>query len=298
MNLGEALYFFRKNRNLRQSDVFEYFHSSVYSKVENGHRTVSYPELVEILERFSIPLNEFSQYLEESENQRKLRGLFKQCSNNPKNKEKKDELLRYYNSLKFGENMPLKDMSNYVGIKILFSQKWEEISFLSKKEVATIFNVLEKKKYYFEYDYALLSITISLFDNKQLDKMAKKVLPVQDIEIRNNETIEFLKNMMNNLITTLLRKGEYEKSLEYLKLADLKDKEKKGCLEYRVVLKYLENITMYCKTKEIRYKKSVEYYIDFLYRMNEHSLANSISQELSALVSNSKEIPIIIQADM
>lgn len=295
MNVEEVLYFFRKKRKLRQSDIFDYIDSTVYSKIESGNRFLKFSELIEILNRLSIPLNEFSEYLEESKNQRYYREIFKHCANNTKDQKSKDELLNYFYSLNFNMNMNVKDMSNYVGIKLLFSNYWKEVNQLTKSEMDIVFTTLNNREYYFEYDYALLANTIFLFSDSQINTLLKKVIPIVDIEVRNSETIHFLKNMMNNLVTTLIRKDKFESCLYYIELAGLP--ENKGNLDYKLVLKYLENLTRYFMTNDNQYKVIIEEYIKLLTTLGETSFANNLEKELNALLDTKKEGTIFIQTD-
>lgn len=121
-------------------------------------------------------------------------------------------------------------------------------------------------------------------------------MPVKDIEIRNVETTEFIKNMINNLITTLLRKKEYEESRYYLKLAITKE----GSLtfDYKLVIQYLDNLTSYLITGDDRYKENIVDYIHLLTKLGEQHFAKSIEREVYSIISESKDIPIFIQADL
>lgn len=296
MNVEEALYFFRKNRHLKQKDILTYADTSVYSKIETGKKVLRFSELTDILERFSIPLEEFSEYLEDSMEQKKFRKLFKQCANNPTDGSSKKKLLTYYNQLFFSKDMHLRDMANFIGIKTLFSNFWKEVAPLNQEELNEIYALLMEKEYFFQYDYAVLSNTIFLFNDKQIKNLAQKALPVKDIEIRNVETTEFIKNMINNLITTLLRKKEYEESLSYLKLAT-----KRGgnlTFDYKLVIQYLDNLTNYLLTGKETYKEKIFDYIDLLKKLGEQHFAQSIEREVMSILSESKDIPIFIQADL
>ncbi|MEI5993641.1 helix-turn-helix domain-containing protein [Candidatus Enterococcus mansonii] len=296
MNVEEALYFFRKNKNLKQKDILTHTDTSVYSKIETGKKILRFSELIDILERFSIPLEEFSEYLEDSMEQKKYRKLFKQCGNNPADNASKHELLEYYNKLAFSKEMHLREMANFIGIKTLFSNFWKEISPVSQEELDQIYELLMEKEYFFQYDYAVLSNTIFLFDDKQIKSLAKKALPVKDIEVRNVETTEFIKNMINNLITTLLRKKEYEESRYYLKLAT--KKEGNFTFDYKMVIRYLDNLTSYLITGDDKYKENIFDYIHLLNKLGEQQFAKSIEREVTSILSESKNIPIFIQADL
>lgn len=296
MNVEEALYFFRKNRNLKQKDILTYTDTSVYSKIETGKKVLRFSELRDILERFSVPLEEFSEYLEDSMEQKKFRKLFRQCADSPIDESNKKKLLNYYNQLTFSKEMHLREMANFIGIKTLFSNFWKEISPVTQEELNQIYELLMEKEYFFQYDYAVLSNTIFLFNDNQIKRLAKKALPVKDIEVRNVETTEFIKNMINNLITTLLRKKEYEESRYYLRLAATK--EGNLTFDYKLVIQYLDNLTSYLITGDDCYKENIFDYIHLLTKLGEQNFAKSIEREVHSILSESKDIPIFIQADM
>ncbi|OTN83639.1 hypothetical protein A5819_003832 [Enterococcus sp. 7E2_DIV0204] len=297
MKVEEALYFFRKNKNLKQKDILTYTHTSVYSRIENGKKLLKFSELRDILERLSVPLVEFSEYLDDDLEQKYFRGLLQKYKSNAHDLHLKEELLAYYHTLNFSEAMTIEHMSNYVVIKTLLSSRWNEIPALKQSELDIIFNLLNVKEYFFQYDYALLSHTIFLFDRSKIDLLTKKALPVKNMSLRNTATKEFIKNMINNLITTLLRKKEYELSTYYLTLA-ASQLDSVNDLSYKIVLDYLKNLTQYLYTGDKKYKTNIFESIDYLNKVGEHNLAVSIKTEVESILLNNDTVPIFIQANL
>lgn len=113
--------------------------------------------------------------------------------------------------------------------------------------------MLDEKKYYFHYDYAILSNTIYLFNDEQIESLMQKAFPVKDMQYRNVATKEFITNLISNLITTFLTKKEYEKCTSYICLAK-KEKENYD-LSYKIMLNFLENLVDYVQTKDPSSKK-------------------------------------------
>lgn len=297
MKVEEALYFFRKNKNLKQKEILTYTDTSVYSRIENGKKLLKFSELRDILERFSVPLVEFSEYLDDDLEQKYFRSLLQKYKVNDRDPQMKKELLAYYHTLNFSEAMTIERMSNYVVIKTLLSSRWTEISPLKQSELDIIFHLLHAKEYFFQYDYALLSHTIFLFEQSKIDSLIKKALPVKNMNLRNTATKEFIKNMVNNLITMLLRKKEYELSSYYLTLAASQLDEIHD-LSYKVVLNYLKNLTQYLSTGKKQYKSAIFESIDYLTKVGEHNLAVSIQTEVESILLNNDTVPIFIQADL
>ncbi|MTD40399.1 hypothetical protein GIX45_17595 [Erwinia sp. CPCC 100877] len=297
MEIEEALYFFRKNKNLKQKEILTYTDNSVYSRIETGKKLLKFSELRDILARLSVPLVEFSEYLDDDLGQKKFRKLLQKCGNNPTNPITKKQMIDYYHTLVFSKAMKIEEMSNYIVIKTLFSSIWEEIPPLKQSELAVIFELLCQKNYFFQYDYALLSNTIFLFEQDKRNILAKKALPIKNINLRNTATKEFIKNMVNNLITTCLRKKEYADSRYYLSLAQLQVEESHD-LSYKIVLNYLNNLTNYLITNEDEYKKNIFETIDYLNKIGEHRFSLNIEREVQALLSEEDMVPIFIQADL
>lgn len=297
MEIEEALYFFRKNKNLKQKEILTYTDNSVYSRIETGKKLLKFSELRDILARLSVPLVEFSEYLDDDIEQKKFRELLQRCGNNPNNTDDKNEMLAYFQTLSFSKMMKIEEMSNYIVVKTLFSSKWEEIPPLKQSELALIFDFLCQKNYFFQYDYALLSNTIFLFEQEKRNILAQKALPVKNINLRNTATKEFIKNMVNNLITTCLRKKEYVNSSYYLSLAQSQVEEAHD-LSYKIVLNYLSNLTNYFITKNEEYKNNIFETIEYLNKIGEQRFSASIEREVQALLSEEEIVPIFIQADL
>lgn len=293
MNIQETLYFIRKNKKITQKELLNYADSSVYSKIESGKKNLRVSELTEILENLSIPFDEFSKYADIEKEQKNFRTLMKAYKMNTKDKQVKSELISYFNSLDFSKNMPLNQLSNYVLIKTFFSSQLKEIHELTKEELKIIYSLLSNKNYFFHYDYAILANTIYLFDDYQIDILVSKAFPVPDMNYRNSATKEFITNLINNLITTLLRKKDYKECEHYLLVA----KQEKGNYDitYKIVINFLENLVLFLKTNERKYAELLTGHINYLNLIGESELSQNLNQELETLLSKKKENSIILR---
>lgn len=293
MNIQETLHFMRTNKKLAQRELLQYVDASVYSKIESGKKNLRVNELLEILDRLSIPFDEFSKYIDIEQDQKKFRSLLTHYKNDPTDNTIKSNLLSYFYSLKFSINMSLNTLSNYVLLKTYFSSRWEEIPELTTTELQQIYELLYVKDYFFHYDYAILANTIYLFNDRQIDNLVKKTFPVQDMAYRNAATKEFITNLINNLITTLLRKEEYQKCNYYLSLA--KEEKKEYDLTYKIVVHFLENLTYFLQTNEKKYAEQLTTHINYLQTIEELDLAQSLKKELETLLSKNKEPFVLLR---
>jgi len=291
LNIQETLLYIRKKKDLPQRKLLKYVDSSVYSKIESGRKNLSFSELIEILTNLSIPLDEFSKYFDNRSIGKTMRTLLEDYKNTPNNLVIKEQIISYFNQLYFSRDMSLEELSDYIVIKTLFSNQWKEVPIVSTTELAEIFLLLKEKNYYFHYDYAILSNTIYLFNDDQIEILIKKVFPVKDMQYRNAATKEFITNLICNLITTFIRKQEYEKCKDYIELA--KKERNNYDLPFKIMLTFLENMIAYVQNKDSKSKEELEGAINFLNSVEEHELANALQSELENVLATNKE-PIII----
>lgn len=291
LNIQETLFYIRKKKELPQRKLLKYVDASVYSKIESGRKNLTFSELLEILTNLSIPLDEFSNYFDNDSVGKTMRTLLYEYKVNPKNLTTKEKIISYFNTLYFSQEMSLEELSDYIVIKTLFSNQWKEVLILSDTELAKIFTLLNEKKYYFHYDYAILSNTIYLFRDDQIDILMNRAFPVKDMEYRNAATKEFITNLICNLITTLIKKKKYSECAYYI---DLAKKERENYdLPYKIMLKFLENMVSYVQNENQTSKEELETAINFLNSVEEYELATALKLELENILTTDEE-PVII----
>lgn len=282
MNIRETLLFFRRKLKLTQKEMWPGHDTSAYSRIENGKQDIKISDLTSILDQLSISPEEFFLYSSIDEEQKRFRSLFQYCANHLNNQSKKNELCRYYNKLKDNSQKTLKELSNYIAIKMFFSQHWVEIEAVTPTEANDIFNYLNQKHYYLQYDYALMSNTIFLMTDEQSDHLIDKVIPIEDEENRNTTTKQFAYNLITNLITLKLFNKDYEKAKKYLILAKKQNKEKQD-YKYRMEVEYLNNLCSYLTKGNYQYIRKVYDYIHFLNDLGENQRSKLIEKEVEIL---------------
>ncbi|MGL4697641.1 helix-turn-helix domain-containing protein [Enterococcus larvae] len=282
MNIRETLLFFRRKLKLTQKEMWPGHDTSAYSRIENGKQDIKISDLTSILDQLSISPEEFFLYSSIDEEQKRFRSLFQYCANHLNNQSKKNELCRYYNKLKDNSQKTLKELSNYIAIKMFFSQHWVEIEAVTPTEANDIFNYLNQKHYYLQYDYALMSNTIFLMTDEQSDHLINKVIPIEDEENRNTTTKQFAYNLITNLITLKLFNKDYEKAKKYLILAKKQNKEKQD-YKYRMEVEYLNNLCSYLTKGNYQYIRKVYDYIHFLNDLGENQRSKLIEKEVEIL---------------
>ncbi|EOL45760.1 helix-turn-helix domain-containing protein [Enterococcus caccae] len=286
MNTGETLKFIRTKKNLTQKEILpDYIDPSAYSRVESQKRPIRINDLQEILDRLSITPDEFFSLSSLDHEQQQFRNLFYYCGNHIDNKTKKKKLLDYYFDLENNKGKSLRQISNYIAIKNFFHQHWDEVNTISTEEVKSLFNELNQRKFYFQYDYVLLSNLITYFSVQQSDILISKAYPIELEEDRDYITKKFAYNTLLNLISIRLHENDYTRALKYIKIAQKQDKSASN-YSFRMNLKYLENLTNYLIKGETKYMKQVYNFIENIEDIGDLTYAQSVKEEVKKLTYN------------
>lgn len=280
MNIGETLYFFRKSRGLKQKEILDYSTSSVYSKIESNKQELRFSELMDFLQKTDITPEEFFEYADKKQNS--FRKLFKDAIEQTNNSSLKKCLMTYCFDFQEFYKRSLQELSNCIAIRVFFSSQWTEIKPLNQEELTLIYELIYNKSSYFQYDYILLSNTIFLFNEKQIDSIMKKIFPIKKEQLCTKSTKFFITNIMNNVITTCLQKGLYDKASDYIEMA-MQQKILLEDINYKIVISYLNNLTKYLMTGNYLSIKRVYDCIDFLNSIGEENLATNILTEVENL---------------
>ncbi|WP_207695551.1 hypothetical protein DOK67_0002158 [Enterococcus sp. DIV0212c] len=296
MNIGETLRFFRKKLHLTQKEMLDnHLDPSSYSRIEHGKQIIRIDTLAEVLNKLSLSPEEFFSRVSLDKEQKKFRALFYYCAEHLNNKSTKQKLIDYYQELaKFQYN--LKERSNYIVIKVYFSQFWEEIPPLTEKEIKEIIDYLLKKDYYQQYDYLILSNTVRFFNEKQQDLILMRAIPIADEDLRDATTKNFAYNTITNLITSRIHAKDYVGARKYLAIAKKQDKDGKN-YNYRMNLQYLNNLLEYLLTGEHQYMEYIYDFIKLLENIGDVHQAKILKKEVTYLthsnftVTNKNDFP-------
>ncbi|MHC5217288.1 helix-turn-helix domain-containing protein [Enterococcus sp. LJL128] len=289
MNIGETLRFFRSKLNYTQKEMLQnHSDPSSYSRIENGKQLVRLNELEQILDRMSVTAEEFLNFSPLDKDQQSFRELFYYCATHLENKTKKKQLLDYYFKMKKESKDSLRALSNYIGIKGYFHTYWEEIEPLDSNGISNIFDYLMNKNYYIQYDYIIMSNTIPLFNNKQVDLIFNRAFPIKDEEKRDITTKKFAYNVILNIISIKLYERDYQLAEKYIALAKKQDKSSKN-YSYLMNLQYLNNLLQYLKIGDLSYLNKVYDFIHLLEDIGDSFHAELLKKEVKILTYDNKE---------
>lgn len=286
MNIGDSLKFFRTKKNITQKEMIpQNIDPSTYSRIEGNRRPLRISDLQSIIEKLEISVDEFFSFATLDEEQKWFREHYYYCSIHPFNKEAKKGLVKYYSSIDIKPIKTLRELSNYIAIKCLFYNKWEEIEEISDNEISYIYNLLVSKHYFFQYDYILINNIIAFFTTKQTSVLMLKAFPIIDEEKRDSTTLAFAYNAWLNLISIKLYNEEYTLAEDYIKKSYKFDKSKTN-YNFRLNIRYLTHLTRYLQTADPDDMREISLFIKLLKDIGDEEFANRVDEEVRTLTIN------------
>lgn len=279
MNVGETIGFFRKKLKFMQKElVNSHMESSSMSRIEQGKQAVKVDALIEILDIMSVTTEEFFARCQIDRSQKELKTLLYKCAEDVTNNTTKKELLSYYNTIK-NKHKSLKELSNYIGIKLYFSRFWQEIDSISEQDLYELFQYLKTKEYYQQYDYVIISNIILLVTDDQQNYLISRAIPIQDESLRNDALKKVACQILINLVTSKIYKKDFVGAKRYLQKSEAFDSSK---ADYRFALnvEYLKNLLGYLTTGEAFYMKNIHMYINLLEFVGDKQTLNAVKEEV------------------
>lgn len=280
VKIGETLRFFRNLRGFAQKEVLKSSADhSIYSRIENGKRSVRLEELQEILDTLSVNIEEFIVFSDFGTKQEIFRKDFYAAAADLENPEKKSVMMRYYKEILSTKKKTALQLSNLSSFKAYFAQFWPEVETVTADEIQEACDLLANTDYLLQYDYALLANMIYHVSAKQRVELMKKAFPIIDPKLRDAETLKYAYNAIPNAITACIQGKQYDEAREYVKLVDNIDRIGKN-LYHIMNIKYLENLINYIVTGDRVYQKNINRYIDILQENNFDLIAKSTAEEV------------------
>ncbi|ALS00989.1 hypothetical protein ATZ33_06295 [Enterococcus silesiacus] len=206
MNIGEALKYYRQMKNKTQSEFCGGVISvSFYSKVEHNESRISAEDLLLLLEKNEISLEDF----------------FLIKKNNRKISE--DVHLYYYQ----GDIDKLKDVYKRLSkdpaqkysatlTKVFIAILLDQVDLLSKIEIDYLKLELFCHENWDKMKLTLLTNIIHLFDEKSAGLMVDQVLKKFDLNQKSSEMQTIFYSLLLNYIGMLIENKQVEKSKHYL----------------------------------------------------------------------------------
>ncbi|MCA5014036.1 MULTISPECIES: hypothetical protein [unclassified Enterococcus] len=164
----------------------------------------------------------------------------------------------------------------------IFHRVWKEVEGISKEDIEIIYNELSNVKYFFGFEYKLLSNTITFFSTDQVTHLIQKAYPIDNERKRDYTTKKFAYNTLINLISITLHRKEYNLTRKYINIAKDLDKTNSN-YSFRMNLKYLENLTNWIETGEPKYMQQITNFITILEDIGDLEHAKNVKDEVKNL---------------
>lgn len=297
MEIYEALRFFRKKLNFTQKEILPDVDPSVYSRIESGKQELKINDLKRILDSLSLLPEEVFSMAPLSKDQQKFHFLFTNCAENLHGENRKDDLINYYHELS-DKNKDLRELSNYFAIKSYFAQVWSEVDEIGVEELDNIFTMLSNKEYYQHYDYIIIRNAMRILEKEKADILIKKIFSTKKNKLETEPMDDAFYYILLNATTTRIYEKDYTSAKKYIHLAKMQDKERKN-INYRIHLKYLENLLDYITIGDYQYIQRIQEYIHLLKDIGDLVLANQISTDVKLVLDgidehiDKKDYPVI-----
>lgn len=282
MKIHETLRVLRKKIGFTQKEILTDVDPSVYSRIESGKQELKVNDLKKIMDTLSLSPKEIFSNAPLDEEQHYYRTLFSYCAEHLEDKNKKKELLDYYFELS-EKNKNLRELSNYFSIKNFFSQKWAEINPITPEELEGVYQVLAHKEYFQHYDYIIIRTAVRFLEKEKTDLLIKKIFlsPKMQAPLVNDSSYYIL----INAATARIYEKDYYLARKYIQIAKKQDKKRKN-LNYRINLKYLENLLDYLTIGDYQYMQRIQEYIHLVKDIGDIDLARQISTDIKIILND------------
>ncbi|OJG93535.1 hypothetical protein RV15_GL000137 [Enterococcus silesiacus] len=232
-----------------------------------------------------------------NEDQQKFHILFSNCAEDLRGENRKEELINYYLELS-NKNKDLRELSNYFAIKSYFAQLWDEVDEVSEDELNDIFTMVVNKDYYQHYDYIIIRNAMRILEKEKADILIEKIFLTKKNKSQAKVMDDAFYYILLNATTTRIYEKEYTSARKYIHLAKMQDKERKN-FNYRIHLKYLENLLDYITIGDYQYMQRIQEYIHLLKDIGDTVVADQISTDVklvladTAAYTDKKDFPVI-----
>lgn len=287
MEMHEILRFFRKKLGFTQKEILPDLDPSVYSRIESGKQELKINDLKTILNSMSLSPKEVFSITSLDEEQRKFKTLFYFCVQNLDDQIQKKCLINYYHKIS-SKNKNLRELSNYIAVKSYFVHFWDEIDEITPEELDYTYSLVMNKNYHQHYDFVLIRNTIRLLDKGRTDLIISKFFLTNQGQPDKPAVNDSVYYILINAISTRIYEKDYDEARRYIQLAKRQDKERKN-LNYRINLKYLENLLDYITVGDYQYMERIQEYIHILKDIGDSFTAEQIKTEVKEVLNNITE---------
>lgn len=287
LEIYEVLRFFRRKLNFTQKEILPDVDPSVYSRIESGKQELKINDLKRILNSLSLLPEEIFAMASLNEEQKKFHSLFNSCAENILDENRKQDLIKCYFKLS-KRNKNLRELSNYFAIKSYFAQLWNEIDEIGSEELDNIYTMLLNKDFYQHYDYIIIRNAMRVLEKEKAEILITKIFLPERTKLQSETVDDAFYYILLNATTTRIYEKEYTIARKYIHLAKMQDKELKN-INYRLHLKYLENLLDYITIGDYQYIQRIQEYIHLLKDIGDIILASKISEDVKLVLDDIEE---------
>lgn len=281
-----------KQEEARQNVMTE----SVYSKMENGKKTVKFEEVIMILQNLGIPVDEFVVDYVQQEITETLRIRYKNLVLDMKNPDFEEKLCCLYEELavKYPDMFSAERMI-YFDIKTTFHQHFPtRIDPITHKELKDIANHIKKNKdtRLFYDDYRLIAHTIMDMESEDISEILDVIFPLDrtiEISLKKKETIC---NLFLNVFTPVLKRNDFELAEKIQEIERSHSYLYSDSYFFKLHLTYLENLYMFAKDRSTDAMQKVSSCLEIFKVVESKENVEAIEQEVLEVLLGPTDTPL------
>ncbi|MGX7203062.1 hypothetical protein BCR22_12025 [Enterococcus plantarum] len=288
-NYTDTLKFLRNVNNLKQKEMIigKETDNSLYSRLETGKLKIKIEHIEQVCDHLDIAPSEFMAFAEIDTEFLQYKEKLNKAINRHTDIIIKENVLEDYNRLNNQDikKLTMKDLAFLFTYKNNLYKLWYEVEKINSDDIKVIVNRLSNKQFYSMYDYILALNTINYMNNHQADNIIKLMTPLQYKDQRSIQTKKYANVLLTNIISFKIYQMDYEKALEYVKLAEDQDPTFQSYY-FRFDIQYHKNLALYLQKKDTKYIDIARNLISSIEEIQDIQTAKIFKQELNHLVDN------------
>ena len=283
----------RLDTGLKQKDARKGVMSDVsYSKMENGRKSVSFDEIVLILDNLQVSLEEFlSMYVQPILSESARIKLFNFYNQLPSEEALQQIFLMFDDLFERYPNISSDELGVYFDIKAIFHKKYPDKipPILHSEQQYVIKRIQSKaKNKLFLTDYKIVAQTINDLSVKEMKKIFDSVFPISSDTYLTIRSRQHISNIFLNSITPMLKEKEYDWVGQLLNIAEEHRFIYQDSYYYLSQITYLKNVYSFFSQNDMLGLQKAYAIIESIELIGEMNTAENMRKELQELIENKR----------
>lgn len=279
----------RVDTGFKQKDARKGVMSDVsYSKMENGKKSVSFDEIILILDNLQVSLEEFlTMYVQPILSESTRVKLFNYYNQLPSEEALESIFLMFEDLSERYPDISSDELGVYFDIKAIFHREYsDKIPPILHSEQQYVIKRLKNKAKHklFLTDYKIVAQTINDLSVEEMKEVIDVVFPIASDTYLPIRSRQHISNIFMNSITPMLKEKEYVWVSELLNIAEDHKFIFQDSYYYLAQFSYLKNIFLFFSEKDMLGLQKAYAIIEAIELIGESDTASAMRKELQELL--------------